>query len=201
MRIQSYYDRILEYYNDNSIELTEKELQTKIILDEMLELKMDNLAITDRAWFKEINAKHKLYYAQFLIHASFIERVIAVSKATFSQSTFDNQKAFIRYLITEKCKEAITIAMEKGESYNIAYAANIMGKHHCTDQEDKEKPPFEQIIPFLPIPTMDVSVLGLKPIENIKSVVAKLRKKYDIKENEEIIIKSKNDTESEGNIF
>ena len=60
----------------------------------------------------------------------------------------------------------------------ILKAAYVMTKINNLDKETVDPLPYEDILvqPFEL--TIDVSVLGLKPIENLKEVQRKMRKKY-----------------------
>ncbi len=92
----------------------------------------------------------------------------------------DAQKAWIRYFICEVNKDAIRLAKLNGDAKAMSLAANVIGKHQLTDKEDIVKPPFDQIVPFIPIPSSDPTILGLKPIPNIEEIKEKYRKKFGI---------------------
>jgi len=61
-------------------------------------------------------------------------------------------------------------------------AGEALGKVTKLDKEENEPIPYDEIVPQPFEPTSDVSVLGIKPIDNLEEKQARLRQKYNIEE-------------------
>jgi len=172
------------FENKNELLLSVKEKQQHERLLFVLEQKMFNIGITDADMHLAIKDKYgndyTVSYVQTCKDVTIIERFIAHDV----NPEADPHKTWVRYMVEQMCKKAYNIALKKGESYNMTMAANTIGKHHLTDKEDVVKPPFDDIIPFVPEITGDVSVLGIKPIgkQEVKELRTKLLTKYGANE-------------------
>jgi len=171
-------ERIVNSFNPkNNIILEEHEKKYADRLLFILELKLDDLAITDFDLFKKAKQQNPfLTFPQVCGDISVVERMIAQEK----DPTGDAKKVWHRYFIVENAKKALKVAQDKGDAYTIGYLLNIIGKHNLTDKEDISKPNYEDIIPFMPEITSDVSILGKKPIPNLEQLKEKLRQKYNL---------------------
>jgi hypothetical protein len=176
MARESVYEKIQRSFKQEGVEFTDDEAKTRDRLYFILELKMKEIYLSDYRIFKRVKKEFTVTYPQITRDITFVERIIACEKFP----GMDPQKAWTRYFISEVNKDAIRIAKEQNDGHAMSYAANIVGKHQQTDKEDNEKPPFDQIVPFNPIPTSDPTVLGLKPIPNIEQLREKFRKKFGI---------------------
>ena len=87
-------------------------------------------------------------------------------------------KEWIRYLVIEGLKDAAARARESGKLKEEIMALDKLAKYNRLDKEDNEELPFDKIIPVDWETTIDVSVLGAKPIENLDAEIEKLYKKY-----------------------
>ncbi len=98
-----------------------------------------------------------------------------------------SSKEYDRYVVVEGLKEMISQAKAKGDEKTAIYGYDKLGKYTRLDQDDGDKIPWEEIIPLDIEPTGDVSVLGLKPIPNLKEKQKELREKYGKIEDAKII--------------
>jgi len=87
-------------------------------------------------------------------------------------------KEWQRYKVIYMIDEAYKIA--KAAKNPIAMAALIdkLGKFTNLDKEDAKEKPWDQIIPQPFEPTSDPSVIGIKPIPNIREKMERMKKKY-----------------------
>jgi len=161
MAKQSFFDKIIDYYNNSVDLLTTTEKYKKKIIDYIIELKIADVAISDKRIISEIKNKFdKISAISILQDISIAERILAGGK----NSKYDTDKYWIRYVISEVTKEAIRIARDKGDSYSMIMAASTLGKHHLTDKEDEVTAMYDKIIPFIPVITSDPTTIGLKAI-------------------------------------
>jgi hypothetical protein len=88
------------------------------------------------------------------------------------------EKEWNRYAVENMLREAFEQAKENEDVKNMIYAADKLGKYTRLDQDEGEKIPWNEIKPQSFEPTGDVTVLGLKPIDNLRELQNKLREKY-----------------------
>ncbi len=179
---RNFLDKLLDYHNGNIQSLTPLELKHKQRIDYIIELKIHDITISDKRIISLIRTKYNIKAPITILNdITIAERILSFGK----NKRIDTDKYWIRYFISETLKEAIRIAREKGDSYAMIQGANTLGKHHLTDKEDDIAVAFDRIVPFLPEITTDITVLGLKPIENLETIKNSLLKKYS-KEVEDI---------------
>ena len=179
MRLTLFEKIILEVEN-KPVEFTADEILHKERIEKILEIRIKNLSYPDYDLYKKVKEIYpNITYYNFCKDINYVERIIANQ----IDPTGDPHKVFLRYFITEITKKAIKIAENRGESYNMAYAANILGKHNQTDKEDTVKPPFDQIVPPVFEFTHDPRILGIEPVENLEQRKIQLAEKYGIKLN------------------
>ena len=107
-------------------------------------------------------------------------------------------KEWHRWRLVNMINEGMAIAIRKQDAGAIAKLANVYGKYTQLDKNDEKDARFEEIpkITF----TMDVAVLGFKPIPNVGKVIDKLIAQYngsayeDIAEDADIVEEIKEDT-------
>ena len=87
-------------------------------------------------------------------------------------------KEWQRYKLIAMIDKAYEIAERKHDVKGMVMAANTLGKYTQLDKEEKTKLPFDEIIPPSWEITGDVTVLGVKKIENLKERQSKMREKY-----------------------
>lgn len=88
-------------------------------------------------------------------------------------------KDWHRYKFNAMVLKAYEIAEIKQDADAMQKAANTYAKFNQLDKEDPLKVPWDQIIPQLFEPTEDPTVLGIKPIQNIREKIAAMNKKYN----------------------
>ncbi len=93
------------------------------------------------------------------------------------------------HMIREGYKEAVDakklLQVKKAEA--MIRAGQALVKVNKLDKDEAENIPWEDIIPLDLEPSTDVSVIGRKPIKNLKELQLKLRKKYGLIEDAEIV--------------
>lgn len=169
------YKKFEDHFAGKEVTFYDKEIEHRDRLLKIIELKLQKIWISDRKIFEKIKKDFNVSYPTLLQDVCVVERMMANQK----DPTGDPMKIWIRYFISEVTKEAIAKAEKKKDAYTMAYAANIIGKHHLTDKEDVIKPNYEDIVPFAPELTIDPSVLGIQLPENFEEMKAKYRKKFD----------------------
>lgn len=87
-------------------------------------------------------------------------------------------KEWDRYVVLEMLKEAYKRAEKENDLKNMISAADKLGKYTKLDQEEGRELPYDEIVPLQIEPTGDVSVLGLKPVVNLREKQRALREKY-----------------------
>jgi len=172
---EKFIDKISRYYLDNDKDLlTPDEKKRKQRLDYIIDLKINDFAISDKKIINLIQKNFSISQNTILTDITIAERIIAGSKS----NGIDLEKTWIRYFISEAAKEAYRIARDKNDSYSMIQAANIIGKHNNTDKEDVYSDLFDNIMPFIPEITSDPSTIGIKPMKNLDEVKLRLKQKY-----------------------
>lgn len=90
----------------------------------------------------------------------------------------DKTKDFHRWRYNEMILDTYRIAKEKGDTKTMERAATSYAKNNKVDEEDLRKIPWEKIIPPRIVPTMDPTVLGIKPIPDLDSRIKALIDRY-----------------------
>lgn len=135
--------------------------------------KLDNPAISNKNLAKYLETEHGI---KSLAQAY---RDIAQADVLLG-SVRSSEKAWIRYLVVEKLKEAIDKADTDGDLFNMISAIDKLAKYSRLDKEDQEALPYDEIVPR-PIEFVnDPSVLGLPKVENPKAVIERVKRKYNI---------------------
>lgn len=85
-------------------------------------------------------------------------------------------KEWHRWRFNNMIMEGYRIAVDKEDAAAIAKLASAYGKYNKLDKEDEKDARYEEIpqIKF----TFDVTILGLKPIPNLSTVIQQMEKKY-----------------------
>lgn len=108
-------------------------------------------------------------------------------------------KEWHRHRVIHMLEEAYQMAIDKQDPKAMILAADKLGKYTRLDKEDSLELPWGDIIPMPIEPTMDPTVLGLKPIPNVQGVIAKMMEKYGGEIDEAIIdvsIEEETDTDA-----
>lgn len=85
---------------------------------------------------------------------------------------------FHRYRYNEMILETYQMAKKRKDTKTMEKAASSYAKYNRVDLEDEQAVPYDMIVvqPFTA--TQDPTVLGIKPIPNIKAKIAQLLEKY-----------------------
>lgn len=85
---------------------------------------------------------------------------------------------FHRWRYNEMILETFQMAKKRKDTKTMERAATSYAKFNRVDTDDDNKLPFDLIVvqPF--VPTLDPSVLGIKPIPNIQEKISKMIEKY-----------------------
>lgn len=89
-----------------------------------------------------------------------------------------NSKDWERYKTNQWLEEAVQIARVKNDQDSIIKAAAVSGKINQLDKDDPTEFDWDSIKPQAFKITGDPSVIGLKPIPNLKDKISSLLKKY-----------------------
>lgn len=87
-------------------------------------------------------------------------------------------KDWHRFKFNNQIQKAYERADLKNDPDSMVKAMNVYAKYNQLDKEDAERIPWDEIIPQLFEPTEDPTVLGIKPIANIREKIAAMKKKY-----------------------
>lgn len=87
-------------------------------------------------------------------------------------------KEWHRHRVIHMIEETYEMAKDKQDVRAMVMAADKLGKYTRLDKEDSLTMPWDEIIPLPIEPTMDPTVLGLKPIENVRGKIAAMLEKY-----------------------
>lgn len=90
----------------------------------------------------------------------------------------ETSKEFHRFRFNHMIDKAFEMAERKQDARGMATAAGHYAKYNKIDQEDVLKIPYEDIVPQPFEPTSDPTVIGIKPIPNIREKIAGMKKKY-----------------------
>ena len=74
--------------------------------------------------------------------------------------------------------KAYEMAERKKDGRGMAAAAGHYAKYNKIDQEDAIKIPYDEIVPQPFEPTSDPTVIGIKPVANIREKIASMKKRY-----------------------
>lgn len=87
-------------------------------------------------------------------------------------------KDWHRFKFNNQIQKAYNMAELKSDPDSMVKAMNTYAKFNQLDKEDTERIPWELIIPQVFEPTEDPTVLGIKPIPNIREKISAMKKKY-----------------------
>lgn len=102
---------------------------------------------------------------------------LAILKALIPQA-HKTSREFYRYRTNEMLLETYALAKAKNKLDVMERVASSIAKINRVDLEEEKEMPFELIVvqPFTP--TVDPSVLGIKPIPNLREKIKQLEDKY-----------------------
>lgn len=168
----SLFDKIQLWLDDENVTFTEKEQEMKDRIFAVFSVKIRNPTWSDHKVARFITKKWPVTESLIMKDCILVESMIGKTRAA--------DKRWVRFFIGEVCKKAIDIAEKNGDAYAMAHAAGIMGKYNLADKEDKDEASYDDITPFIPEITTDISILGLKPIPQLEQKKSELMRKYGL---------------------
>ena len=87
-------------------------------------------------------------------------------------------KEWQRYKVIYMIDEAYRIAKLQEDPKAMAMLIDKLGKYTNLDKEDAREKPWEEILPQPFEPTSDPTVIGIKPIPNLREKMDRMKKKY-----------------------
>lgn len=90
----------------------------------------------------------------------------------------ETSKAFHRFRFVAMIEKAYDLAERNKDAKAMVAAADKYAKYNQLDKEDSLKIPWDEIIPQQFEPTSDPTVIGIKPVANIREKIAKMKEKY-----------------------
>lgn len=90
----------------------------------------------------------------------------------------ETSKEFHRFRFNHMIDKAYEMAERKQDARGMATAAGLYAKYNKIDQDEAVKIPYEDIVPQTFEPTSDPTVIGIKPIPNIREKIAGMKRKY-----------------------
>lgn len=89
-----------------------------------------------------------------------------------------SSKDWHRFKFNAMVMKAYEIAEIKQDPDAMQKAANTYAKYNQLDKEDTQSIPWDEIVPQLFVPTEDPSIIGIKPIPNVKERIKEMLQKY-----------------------
>lgn len=118
----------------------------------------------------------------FIMKQSGIERTAAYEDIQILKILLgdfqETSKEFHRFRFNHMIDKAFEMAERKQDARGMATAAGHYAKYNKIDQEEAIKIPYEDIVPQTFEPTSDPTVIGIKPIPNIREKIAGMKRKY-----------------------
>ncbi|GAP73072.1 hypothetical protein SAMD00024442_6_27 [Candidatus Symbiothrix dinenymphae] len=90
----------------------------------------------------------------------------------------ETSKAFHRWKFNAMIQATAELAEKKKDYKTMGAAWAAYAKYNQLDKEDALKIPWDEIIPQIFEPSSDPTIIGIKPIANIKERIAALKDKY-----------------------
>ncbi len=147
---------------------------------------LDDPAISDSDMRRYIKSEFNMGYAQAYNDLENVKLLLGnVSNAA---------KEWQRYTAIDMIKKGYGIVERAECSIDVKRglamikAGEAIGKVTRLDKEDPDPIPYEDIVPQSFEPTGDVSVLGIKKIDNLKELQVRLRRKFGIDVTEAVIV-------------
>jgi len=123
------------------------------------------------------DAEIRDHLMNFGVNKSMAYNDIQVLKVLLGDMT-ETSKSFHRFKFNSMVLNAYDLAERKKDARNMVAAADKYAKYNQLDKEDAFKIPWDEIIiqPFEP--TSDSTVIGIKPVANIKEKIEAMKNKY-----------------------
>lgn len=118
----------------------------------------------------------------FIMRESGVERTAAYEDIQILKTLLgdfaESSKEFHRWRFNDMIENAYSMAERKQDPRAMAAAAGNYAKYNQLDKDDAVKIPWDEIIPQRFEPTSDPSVIGIKPVANIRDKIAAMKRKY-----------------------
>lgn len=158
------------------VDVSELEHLTNVNKDTMLRLRA---AYT--FWLENPNKKEK-EVIDFMVKDKMMSRVAAYEYARTLKTLLGNinkaSKDWWRYRTNTMLEYAYQRAVASDNIDAMVKAASQLIKNNNLDKEDRQSYEWEQIKPQTFVPTDDPTIIGIKPLENYRSLKEKLLQKY-----------------------
>ena len=135
-------------------------------LREMVTWFINNPSMKDRQFVDEFRSRTKLSFVTLYADLKIVKSLLP----NLAESTRD----YHRWRYNEMILETYQMAKSRKDTKTMEKAATSYAKYNRIDIEDETAVPYNMIVvqPF--VPTMDPTVLGIKPIKNIDERIRKL---------------------------
>lgn len=135
-------------------------------LREMVTWSINNPSMKDRQFVDEFRSRTKLSFVTLYADLKIVKSLLP----NLAETTRD----YHRWRYNEMILETYQMAKSRKDTKTMEKAATSYAKFNRIDIEDETAVPYNMIVvqPF--VPTMDPTVLGIKPIKNIDERIRKL---------------------------
>lgn len=118
----------------------------------------------------------------YIMQQSGVERTAAYEDIQILKTLLgefaESSKEFHRFRFNFMIENAYDLAERKQDARAMAAAAGNYAKYNQLDKDDAVKIPWDEIVPQTFEPTSDPSVIGIKPVANIREKIAAMKRKY-----------------------
>lgn len=124
----------------------------------------------DRAFVDTMVARHGMSERAVYADLSIIKQLLPALQSS--------SREWHRWKANQMLLETYQQAKRRHDTKTMERAAASYAKFNRVDLEDEQVIPYDKIVIQPVVPTLDPSVLGIKPIENLDEVVKRLQEKY-----------------------
>lgn len=137
---------------------------------EMYNYWLSNPSVRDRQLRDTIMGRYEVSQSTAYSDISILHQLIPMMS--------DKSRNFHRIRFNEMMLETYNKAKARNDARSMAMAAANYAKYNKVDLEDESSMPYEDIVKQPFCPTIDPTVLGIKPIPNINEHIARLEKEF-----------------------
>lgn len=124
----------------------------------------------DRVFVDTMVARHGMSERAVYADLSIIKQLLPALQSS--------SREWHRWKSNQMLLETYQQAKRRHDTKTMERAAASYAKFNRVDLEDEQVIPYDKIVIQPVVPTLDPSVLGIKPIENLDEVVKRLQEKY-----------------------
>lgn len=124
----------------------------------------------DRAFVDTMVARHGMSERAVYADLAIIKQLLPALQSS--------SREWHRWKANQMLLETYQQAKRRHDTKTMERAAASYAKFNRVDLEDEQVIPYDKIVIQPVVPTLDPSVLGIKPIENVDEVVKQLKEKY-----------------------